>query len=357
MAPRPPLALSFPAAVVLAAWLLVQMYAAGYARHNGTAIVSIAAVVSTLAAFVHLTRVLTARERILPPAPRFKPSALPLPVPLMLAIYLSAVAWLASADAVSVAMGLMALAAGVDRRHRAMLGWLGLAVAVKPDALVIAPFVLALLIRRRVPIREWPIAAAVWLAARWITGAPSLDSSGHPIKALPAPGLSAIVDLLPPQATEPLTAMAMVAAIGLASAYIARTTVAVLSTRSVIGCAALSPLIVAGLLPGAPGGAFLLAGLVALAIAAAWPDRRSIATAAALLAGSALAGASAVLDQPALAALGAICVLSAAIALARPLRDAPANDNWYFARLPAQPGSADRCQQRLFEARRILDLR
>ncbi|WP_144037232.1 hypothetical protein [Sphingomonas sp. TZW2008] len=290
---------------------------------------------SILAAFVHLTRVLTARERTVPPAHRAAPSALFLSIPGMLAAYLTAAGWLDGADVVSVAMGLMALAAGVDRRHRAMLVWLGLAVVVKPDALVIAPFVLALLIRQRVPIREWPISVVIWLAARSITVAPSADPSGHPIRALPTPNLSAIVDLLPPQAAVPLTAMAMVAAIGLASAYIARTTVAALSTRSLTECAALSPLIVAELLPGTPRSAFLLAGLVALAIAAAWPDRRSTATAAVLLAGSALSGASTALDQPALAALGAICVLSAAIALARPLRDAPANDNWYAARLPA----------------------
>ncbi|QNE31517.1 hypothetical protein F1C10_05915 [Sphingomonas sp. NBWT7] len=319
----------------MAAGLLVQTNAAGYDHYIRIGAGSIVAVVAMVAAFVHLTRVLTARERTLPPTPRLKPSAVLLPVSLMLAAYLTGAARLGGVDAVSVAMGLMALAAGVDHRHRPMLGWLGLAVAVRPDALAIAPFVLALLIRRRVPIREWPIAAAIWLAARWITVAPSADSSGRSIKALPTPGLSTIVDLLPPQAAVPLTAVMMVAAIGFASAYIARTTVAVLSTRSLIACAALSPLTVAGLLPGTHGSAFLLASLVALAIAAAWPDQRSIATAAVLLAGSALAEASAAVDQPALAAFGAICVLSAAIALARPLRDAPANDNWYPARLSA----------------------
>lgn len=336
MAPQPRLVPDPAAVLVLAAWLLDQAWTSGYAHaHTGTAIVSIAAGGAVLAALLHFTHILVAQERPLPPAPRSGPVALlVLSVPLLVT-YLPAAAWLDRADAVSMAMCVMMVAAAIGRRHRVMLGWLGLAAAVQLAALAIAPLVVALLIRRRVSMREWPVALAIWLAARWLTIGPSADSSQSSIGIPSIPNLVALVDLLPTQATMPLTALALVAAVGLAFAYTARVSVAALSTRSLIECAALCPLIVVGLLPGADASSFLLAELLALVVAITWPDRRSIATAAVLMAGSALAAVGAAVDTPAYAALGAICTLAAGVSLARPLRIAPANDNWRPARLPA----------------------
>lgn len=241
-------------------------------------------------------------------------------------------------DAMWSAACVMALSAAVARRHAAMLAWCGVALAFKLQAAFFAPFVLALLIRRRVPLRLWPIAAATWIASlipAWLAGWPALDlltiylhqTEFDPAMALNAPNLWMIVAALPLFTEVPLTGLAFAAATGATAAYIARLTVAPLGPRRLMEAAALSPMLVAGLLPRMHERYFFLADIITLAIALAWPDRRSIGIAVLVQLGSALGLLAYLSGISGLAMLGAVPMIAATIALARPLWRQPANDN------------------------------
>ncbi|WBH17141.1 hypothetical protein [Sphingomonas radiodurans] len=247
-------------------------------------------------------------------------------------------ALLGQCDAMWSAACIMALAAAVARRHAAMLAWCGVAFAFKLQAAFFAPFVLALLIRRRVPLRLWPIAAVTWIASlipAWLAGWPALDlltiyfrqTEYDPSMPLNAPNLWMIVAALPLFAGVPLTGLAFATAIGATATYVARLTVAPFGPRRVMEAAALSPMLVAGLLPRMHERYFFLADIITLAIALAWPDRRSIGIAALVQFGSALGLLAYLSGISGLAMLGAVPMIAATVALARPLWRQPANDN------------------------------
>src|SRR3569832_2314009 len=85
---------------------------------------------------------------------------------------------LGQCDAIWAAPCIMALAAAVDRKHVVMLAWCGLALGIKVQALLFAPFFIALLFDRRVPLRLWPIAplaAAATMLPAWGAGWPAWD--------------------------------------------------------------------------------------------------------------------------------------------------------------------------------------
>lgn len=255
-----------------------------------------------------------------------------LPTPLINA------ALMAQCDAMWAAPCIMALAAAVAGRHRTMLAWCGVAVAFKLQAVFFAPFVLALLIRRRVPLRLWPIAALAWLASllpAWLAGWPAADlltiylhQTGYdPSLALNAPNLWMILAALPLLAGVPLTGLAFAAAVGATATYVARLTVAPLGKRQLMEAALLAPLIVVGMLPRMHERYFFLADVIAFAIAVAWPDRRSIGIAMLVQLGSALGLLAYLSGIAGLAVLGAVPMIAATIAVARPLWQRAANDN------------------------------
>jgi Gpi18-like mannosyltransferase len=253
---------------------------------------------------------------------------------------------LSQCDAMWSAACVMALGAAVGRRHRTMLAWCGVALAFKLQAAFFAPFVLALLIRRRVPMRLWPIAGMVWIASlvpAWLVGWPAADlltiylrqTDSYPGLALNAPNLWMIVDALPLFAGVPLTGLAFAAAIGASATYVARLTVSPLSDRRLMEAAMLAPMIVVGLLPRMHERYFFLADIVALAIALTWPDRRSIGIAVLVQLGSVLGLLAYVSGISGLAMLGAVPMITATLKLARPLFERPANDNPAVARAVA----------------------
>ena len=250
-------------------------------------------------------------------------------------------ALLAQCDAMWSAACVMALAAATRRRHAAMLAWCGLAIAFKLQAAFFAPFVLAILIRRRVPLHLWATAGIVWfvtLIPAWLVGWPMRDlltiylrqSDWSPGVPLNAPNIWMIVEPLVP--TVPLTGLAFAAAIGATAAYVARLTTGPLLRRGLMEAALLAPLIVAGLLPRMHERYFFLADVIAVATALAWPDRRSIGIAILVQLGSALGLLAYLSGITGLAMLGAVAMIAATLRLARPFWAQPANDNAMVAR-------------------------
>jgi Gpi18-like mannosyltransferase len=81
-------------------------------------------------------------------------------------------------DAYWVAPAVMATAASLERRHVAMLVWVGVGVAVKAQMAFLAPFVFAVLLRHRVPLHLWlipPAVAAAIMTPAWLAGWPAID--------------------------------------------------------------------------------------------------------------------------------------------------------------------------------------
>ena len=294
---------------------------------------SVAGTFALAAATWHLVRTLA------PDAPDTRSRALVAAalVPLVPSTAINAVL-MGQCDAMWAAPCLMALAAAVRRRHTAMLLWCGIALGFKLQAAFFGPFILALLIQRRVPFVTWLAAPAAWLATllpAWLAGWPASDlltiyfQQANTLDgiALSSPNIWMIVDTLPALRDLPLTGLALAAAVGTTGAYVAWFSVRRLAGRRLAEVALLAPLIVAGLLPRMHERYFFLADLIALAIALVWPDRRSIGIALLVQAGSLLALLAYLSGYAVLAVIGAVPMMLATWRLARPLLRRPANDN------------------------------
>ena len=318
------------------------------------AIVKLVALLGTAALGVSVHRLLSALG-----APRpARGAALAVALP---SIALNAAA-LGQCDAWWAAPCVMAVATAVERRHAAMLGWFGLAVAVKAQAAFLAPFVAALLLQRRVPLRLWPIAPAAGclamlpaLAAGWppgdLAGIYWRQADTFQLLAFNAPNIWMIVQMLPGVAAlPPLTALALAAAAGAAMAYVAAFSHRPLDGRHLIGAALLAVLLVAGLLPRMHERFFFLADVLALALAATARTRSFWTIAALVEAGSALGLAAFMARLDVLAVAGATAMILATLLLLRGRPGASANDNPLFPahRLAPASGPAQHgCSQRV----------
>jgi Gpi18-like mannosyltransferase len=243
----------------------------------------------------------------------------------------------------------MALAAALQRRHAAMLAWCGIALGFKLQAAFFFPFVLGLLIARRVPLRLWPIGPAVWFATllpAWAAGWPLGDlltiylrqGGAYAGTVLNAPNIWSIADALPALDGVPLTGLAFAAASGASATYVAWLSSRPQYGRQLMEAALLAPLLVVGLLPRMHERYFFLADVLSLVIALAWPDRRSVTIAALVQAGSLLALLAYMSGVSGLAGLGAVAMIVATIRLARPLLVPAANDNPVLP--PLRPSTA-----------------
>ena len=248
---------------------------------------------------------------------------------------------LGQCDAMWAAPCVMGVAAAVDRRHRAMLVWFGLAVAFKAQAVLIAPFFLALLIKRRVPLWIWPIAPLVTIATMvpaWAAGWPAADlatiylrqADTFQMLSFNAPNIWAILQALP--LGLPLVGLAAAAAIGGTAAYIARFSAQTLDNRALLSAALLATLITAGLLPRMHERYFFLADVLALSLALVCRDRPSQTIAMLVQAGSTLALLGYLSGLTGFVTLGAVAMIVATVKLAVPLLKPAVNDNPLMAR-------------------------
>ena len=253
-------------------------------------------------------------------------------------------ALLGQCDALYVAPCVMAVAAALDRRHRAMLAWCGLALAVKPQAVLIGPFILALLIARRVPFRDWLIAPGVFVATlvpAALAGWPALDLllihfrqvETFKQAVLNAPNIWMIVDTMGHGET-PLTGLAMAAAIGASAAYVARfgATARQLTRPTLLRAALLAPLLLAGLLPRMHERYFLIADILSIAVALTSTERSAWRIPVLVQIGSTLALFAYLTGVAALGAAGGVAMIAATWLVARPLLSPAANDNPLLSR-------------------------
>lgn len=230
-------------------------------------------------------------------------------------------------DALHLGAGLMAVAMLGAQRPRAMMAWLGVAIALHPLALLMAPICIAMGIRRRAPLSAWLAAPAALLAmvAAQLIGNGALPSLPIFTAGLQGqtPSIWSIVALIAPAHLPSLFALAVALALGSLAWLIARLQIIPLTDTGLVGIAAQTVLLAALLLPGLPQQSFLLAAPLILAYALASGTRPSVATAAMVHLGLATAAFS----IPFLSALAACCLIAASWALARPLLRPQVNDN------------------------------
>ena len=258
-------------------------------------------------------------------------------VPLLPSVMMSG-AILGQCDALYAAPCVMAVAAAINRRHAAMFAWCGVAFAVKAQAIFIAPFVLAIIIARRIPVRLWlaaPLAYAALLLPAALAGWPVASlltiylhqSETFDDIARNAPNIWMIAQL--GGITTPLVGLALATAVGAVAAYAARfgATARHFAGPMLLRLALLAPLIVAGLLPKMHDRYFFLADVLSLALAIAAPDRDTLRIQAHVQLGSVLALVGYLTGLPWLAAIGAVPMIAATILVMRPLLWRSANDN------------------------------
>ena len=235
-------------------------------------------------------------------------------------------ALLGQCDALYAAPCIAAIDAALARRHPRMLLWCGVALAFKIQAVLFAPFVVALLIHRRVAPARWFVVPAVFVAAllpAWALGWPFADllsiyyrQTGYsPLLSLNAPNVWFVVQTLMPARATALNGLALAVAVAATGAYVARFALR-MPPRGLLPVAVLAVLVTAGLLPHMHERYFFVADIAAFAWAAATGDRRAWIIAALVQAGSALAVMAYVYGAPVLVVAGFACMASATWRLA-----------------------------------------
>jgi len=251
-------------------------------------------------------------------------------------------------DALYVAACVVAVAMALEHRHLAMFAWCGIAVALDAHAALVAPFFLALAIRRRVPFGYWlaaPAALVVITTPALIAGWPPADIAaiyfpqpGRGI-VLNAPSIWSLAGAISPEHAPILFGLALATAFAATAAYVAQLQVAHFDKAGLVGMAALAALLTAGLLPGMHARAFLLADILIVAFAISRGTRSAFTLAALVQLGS----TAAILGGPGpgtpMVAIGAVCMIAATWIAARPLIAPHANDNRDGShRIPAPHG-------------------
>lgn len=246
---------------------------------------------------------------------------------------------LASAGLPSAAAVLLAVSTAIERRHRAMLGWTGVAVMLSPAALLLCPFATAMLIARRARWRIWLFALGIALLVSM--GMAISNWHGDPSAATPlsldhtnaafrdAPDIWALASVVLGNAAPPLFGLAVASAIGAIASYLAwiGATGAWFRAEQVVSAALLALMLAAGLLPGMNGGGFLAAQILAVVLAAIDPRWRSIRLVVMTQIGACAAIVGHVGEAPLLTAMGALPMIAATFDLAARLIRPAANDN------------------------------
>ncbi|MBA4048947.1 MAG: hypothetical protein C0476_10445 [Sphingomonas sp.] len=294
-------------------------------------IIKIVAMMGNLAAAVAFWRLLRALR--IDDAPRLALCLLALPSLMINA------AMLGQSDAMYIAPVLMAISAVMERRHRAMLAWCGLALAVKMQTVLIGPFILVILVARQVPFRYWLITPATYiltLTPAWAAGWPIDDlltiyfrqATTFNDLARNAPNIWMVASELGFNGNV-VVGLASVSAIGAIATYLARyiATARNFSPEMLLRLALLAPLMVAGLLPKMHERYFLLADILSVALAIVSRAPRTWLVPVAIQLGSLFGLFGYGMGLPWLAALGAVPMISATILVARPLLWRGANDN------------------------------
>jgi Gpi18-like mannosyltransferase len=201
-------------------------------------------------------------------------------------------ALLAQCDALWAGACTFAVAAAIDGRTRRSLVWCGFAIAFKAQAIFIAPFIVGVLIGRRVPLWYWTIPALVFAALMlpaWLAGWPAWDlAMVYPNQPgwVPFPGRLAnpwmFGTVFAPAAAKDFY-WAGFAAAAMASICIAGlTSTSVRNPRAMLLVALLSAIAVPYLLPKMLERYYFLGDLLSLALAISYRSRATVLIAAAV---------------------------------------------------------------------------
>ena len=224
---------------------------------------------------------------------------------------------------------LLAIIAALERDHPAMLGWYALALGFDPQALVAAPFFVALSIQRRVPVSEGGIAILLALATLLTRGATlGFGVPTFPLDIVPsagAPNLWLLAGAMPWIGELPMIGLAFTCTIGAAAAYVAWFSARPVADRALLDAALLCALVMAALMPGLDARAFTLATILALTLA--FRERNAARWS---IAGLAVAGSMLALFG--LSPIGSLLTVLATILQARAELKPAANDNPLMAR-------------------------
>lgn len=226
-------------------------------------------------------------------------------------------------DAIYVAPIMMGMAACVRQKHIAMLAWFGLAFAIKPQAVFIAPFVLAILLARRVPLLHWLAAPAVFIATllpAWAAGWPAYDLLMINLRQVEtstaisrnAPNIWMIVTSIGP-VQDVMSKVATILVIAATGAYVlwARIGLRVAAPAVLLRFAILSVLLTVGLMPRMHERYFIIADVLAILLLGLDRTRNAMAIAALVPLGSLLGILAYAMGVEALAAIGAVPMILA----------------------------------------------
>lgn len=205
------------------------------------------------------------------------------------------VAVLAQADVFWIAPCVLAVAAAIRRNPLPMVLWASLGFTFKAQAVFIAPFVMAMLVRFRAPLWHWLLPFFVYSVAMlpaWIAGWPAANLATvylRQVEWLPADGRPFISNTSNPWVLARLFArdlaersfwIGYVAAAAGSLGFVVWVSRHRLVPAQTIAAAALSSAMLPFLLPGMHERFFALAEILAFAYAFAVRDRRAVATAA-----------------------------------------------------------------------------
>lgn len=237
-------------------------------------------------------------------------------------------ALLGQCDALWVAPILLALAALMEERPRAMLLWVGFAFAIKAQAAFIAPLVFAWLLQRRAPLTWWLIPVASYLLLllpAWALGWPLGNLLTVYVRQGQAYGdfisnaasLWSFGAVLAPEAAKAILplGLAVAAAASLSLAWLLRGR---LEERPLLLAAALfCALFVPFVLPKMHERYTLLADLIAVILAFAFRQPATLLIVALVQFGSLAATAAYIFDRPSWLLAGSAAAGMALVALAR----------------------------------------
>jgi len=248
---------------------------------------------------------------------------------------------LAQCDAMWAAVAVAALAESVRRRPAAVLAWCGLALALKLQAVFLAPFVVAWLLAERVRPQFWLIPPAVYCAAMapaWLLGWPAshlatiyLRQSQYFNTIGNASNPWIFATGLDPQALQGLIWAGCLAGLIAAAVYIWSFSRHRFDPARLVPAALLSAMLLPFILPKMHERYFFLADILALIYAWTARTREAAMIAVAVQASSILAVTGYFLRTPFFAMIGCLLLILALVAVARDLL--PANERGGAGRL------------------------